>query len=50
MGDGDSIERTGSVQEAGGSAKEARLSEPHLNLKRGTKLNQELQNKQTLAT
>jgi hypothetical protein len=50
MGDGDSVERTGLIQEVGGSAKEAGLSEPHLNSKRGTKLNQKLQNEQTLAT
>jgi hypothetical protein len=47
---GDSVERTGSVQEVGGSAREVGLREPHLNLKRGTKSNQELQNEQTLAT
>jgi hypothetical protein len=35
-GDGDSVERTGSVQEAGGSAREAKTERTSVDIKKGT--------------
>jgi hypothetical protein len=49
-GDGDSVERTGSVQEARGSAREAKIERTSLEINKGNKSNHELQNEQTLAT
>jgi hypothetical protein len=50
MRDDDSVEQTGSVQEAGGSTREAKIEQTSLEIKKGNKSKNELQNEQTLAT